>query len=69
MIVRDLMSVKEVAAMTGLTEDFFSKLRSVGGGPIFYKISAKCVRYHRNDVEAWLDERRRTSTFDERVAA
>lgn len=62
----EYLTVEDVAKLTKLSVDFFNKLRSLGGGPTFHKISPRCVRYDRKDVDAWLAERRRASTFDDR---
>ncbi|MCH7666868.1 MAG: helix-turn-helix domain-containing protein [Acidobacteria bacterium] len=34
-----------------------------GGGPVFVKLGARVV-YQREDLDAWLAERKRTSTSD-----
>lgn len=62
----EYLTVKDVAKMTKSSESYFNKLRSSGGGPTFHKISSRCVRYDRRDVDAWLADRRRASTFDDR---
>lgn len=59
-----LLTEKEVAKMTGFSIRTLQSWRTRGGGPRFVKISARCVRYRIEDVEAWIDERLRTSTSD-----
>lgn len=61
----EYMSVQDVAAYTSLTPDFWNKLRCEGGGPRYVKISARVVRYRRSEVDAWMEERMRLSTFQE----
>lgn len=62
----EYMSVKDVAAYTGLSEKFWNHLRSEGGGPLYVKLSPKAVRYRRSDVDRWMADRLRRSTFDDR---
>ena len=64
----EYMSVQDVAAYTSLTPDFWNKLRCDGGGPRYVKISARVIRYRRSDVDAWMEERMRLSTFQEAAA-
>jgi len=48
--------------MVGLSKSQMNKLRCLGGGPPFYKLGA-AVFYDPADLDAWLAERRRTSTW------
>jgi predicted DNA-binding transcriptional regulator AlpA len=52
-----LMSAKQVAAATGMTERWLQLRRTEGDGPKFIRISPKCVRYRLPDVEQWITER------------
>lgn len=65
----EYLSVGAVAAYTGLSVDFWNKLRGTSRGPIYAKLSPKVVRYRRSDIDAWMSARTRRSTFDERAVA
>ena len=64
-----LMTPPQTAQMTGLTERGLEGMRYKGGGPPFIRISARCVRYRRGDLLAWIESRRRNSTSDDGQAA
>ena len=57
-----MIKVTEAAAMVGLSKSQMNKLRCLGGGPPFYKLGSS-VFYREDDIDAWLAERRRTSTW------
>lgn len=63
----EYMSPEDVAEYTGLSTKFWATLRCKGGGPVYAKPSAKAVRYRRADVDAWMADRLRRSTFDDRA--
>lgn len=65
----EYLSVAELAAYTGLSAKFWNTLRSSGGGPLYVRVSAKAIRYRRADVDEWMQERVRRSTFDDRQVA
>lgn len=56
------LSTDQLATMTGLSKRYWADLRSTGGGPAYIKL-AKHVRYRRAEVDRWLAERERASTF------
>lgn len=47
----------------GLSPRYLEKLRVVGGGPAFYRLSG--IRYKQRDLDIWRESRRRTSTSDQ----
>ncbi len=55
------LTPEEAAKHLGLKATFLSKLRSVGGGPTFYKFGSK-VMYSVVDLDAWLASKRFTET-------
>jgi predicted DNA-binding transcriptional regulator AlpA len=59
----------ELATRTGTTAKFWRTLRQKGGGPSYFKLSNRLVRYKRSEADAWLAARARESTFDGRDAA
>jgi len=58
----NLLSIDDVAALTGLSSSTLAKRRCDGGGPAFFKIGRQ-VKYDRTDVDKWIASRRRTSTW------
>ena len=57
----------EGAAFTKLSERTLEKLRVTGGGPADRKIGKRVI-YHVDDLIAWVEARRRTSTSDKGAA-
>lgn len=57
-----MIKVAEAAARLGLSISTLNKMRCLGGGPVFYKLGA-AVFYDPADLDAWVAERRRTSTW------
>jgi len=49
-----LLTVREVAALTGFSEGTLRHWVSQGRIP-FVRISARCVRFRRTDIESWLE--------------
>jgi hypothetical protein len=58
--VGGLMDEHAAAAFLGYTVRALRNWRLRGGGPQFVKVSAKSVRYQRQDLQAWIDARLRT---------
>lgn len=56
------MRVKDAAAHIGVSKSYLDKKRCYGGGPVYFKIGAAIV-YARADLDAWMSERRATSTW------
>lgn len=52
------------AEFLGLKTRSMQAKRQRGGGPIFVRLSARCVRYRRIDLRKWSEERLRNSTSD-----
>lgn len=57
-----MLKVKGAAARLGLSVSQMNKMRCYGTGPAFYKLGA-AIFYRPADLDAWLAERRRTSTW------
>lgn len=55
---QEMLTTAQVAPMIGYTHGSLIKLRQRGGGPKFYRLGYKTVRYRREDVEAWIESRR-----------
>jgi hypothetical protein len=60
---RPTLDTEGAAAYTGFAEGYLIKLRTIGGGPTFIKTGA--VRYDPDDLDAWLNSRKRLSTSGE----
>ncbi len=60
----DIMTAIEAGVYLRTSESRLAKLRHFGGGPVYIAQSARRVLYRRSDLDAWLDDRARTSTSD-----
>ncbi len=58
------LNTKEAAAYLGLKPNTLEKMRVYGGGPEYRK-HGRYVRYHIDDLNAWSELRKRSSTSDE----
>ncbi len=66
---RRLLSTPEAAERIGVSPSILNKWRlSAGEGPPFAKIGA-CVRYDPDDLDAWVQSRKRSSTADGEVTS
>jgi excisionase family DNA binding protein len=63
-----LLNTKEAAERLGCSPSYLNKLRCKGGGIVFVHVG-RLVRYRPEDIDAFLDARRRTSTSDTREVA
>ncbi len=59
-----LVRQEGAAIILGVTPRCLENWRHRGGGPNFIRISARCIRYRRSDINKWIEERVRTSTSD-----
>lgn len=59
-----LMTEKDLSHYLSVTPSCLQAWRYRGGGPQFVKFSDRCVRYRRDDVDCWLDDRVCSSTTD-----
>jgi excisionase family DNA binding protein len=55
------LSIKEAAAYVPIARGTLDKLRIYGGGPRYIKLGKK-VLYDRADLDAWIEEHKRTTT-------
>jgi predicted DNA-binding transcriptional regulator AlpA len=60
-----LLTETEAAKILGFSVRTLQGWRYRGGGPRFVRISRTCVRYRRQDLEAWIEECLRVSTSDD----
>lgn len=64
-----LLSTIAAAARLGLEPCTLEKMRCVGGGPAFIKLSPRAVRYAVADLEIWVASKRRRATSEYQNAA
>jgi hypothetical protein len=58
-----LLDQQEAADHLRMTPRFLESRRSRGDGPVYIKVGNR-VRYRLSDLDAWVEEQRRTSTSD-----
>ncbi|PRH85350.1 DNA-binding protein [Labrys okinawensis] len=54
--------VNEAAKYVGLSKSSLDKLRCFGGGPRYFKLG-RAVVYSTDDLDIWMNERTRNSTW------
>ena len=59
-----LLTPIQAADFLSLTPRWLEMKRYHGDGPLFVRVSARCIRYRLSDIEDWVDCRIRTSTSD-----
>jgi excisionase family DNA binding protein len=62
-VVSRLLNTKEAAERLGCSPSYLNKLRCKGGGIVFVSVG-RLVRYRPEDIDAYLDSRRRRSTSE-----
>ena len=65
----ELIPETEAADFLDVTPRSLQSWRQRGGGPPFFRLSARCVKYTRFQCKAWYDARMRASTSDPDEAA
>ncbi len=58
-----VLNTEQAARYVGLSPSTMAKLRMRGGNVPHIKIGRRCL-YRREDLDAWLEANRRTSTSD-----
>jgi hypothetical protein len=59
-----LIDTRTAAAFLGMSPRRLEGLRYLGGSPPYLQISPRCVRYRRDDLRAWAEERSRRNTSE-----
>ena len=59
-----ILNERDTATLLGLTARALQSWRMRGYGPPFVRISSRCVRYRREDLDAWLAARVVRSTSE-----
>ena len=62
-----LLTTRQAASMLGLRKNTLEVWRVQGAGPVFCKFQ-KAVRYKMEDLEAFIENSRRTNTSNEKTA-
>jgi predicted DNA-binding transcriptional regulator AlpA len=57
-----LLTQAEAATRLQLSPRTLEQYRTRGGGPLYVRISARCVRYRPEDLDAWISERIHANT-------
>ena len=60
----ELLSTRQIALLSGLSEQWFEIARGKGLGPPFIRMSARRIRYRRDSYVAWLMARAHQSTAE-----
>ena len=58
------LDTQQAARMLGLSAKTLARYRVTGEGPVFHRFGNR-IRYLRDDLKAWWEKRRRTSTVDD----
>jgi len=61
-----LLSTRKAAELLGFTVSYMRKLRSIGKGPPFVRLSSRYVAYRVVDLRAWLHTHSRSKNEDDR---
>ena len=61
-----LVNERQAAKILSVSPRALQKWRSNGRGPLFVRISARCIRYRLPDLAKWTADRLRRSTSDVR---
>ena len=59
-----MLTTTQAADVLGLSPRTLEQLRVKGGGPEYFALGKRAIRYRRRALENWLDARRRKSTSD-----
>ena len=62
----ELLTTSDVGELLGVSTQFLEIGRHKGYGPPFVRLSARAVRYRRDDLRAWLRERKHASVAEYR---
>ena len=63
--INGLLDERQAANLIGVTTRFMQQRRRTGDGPVFIRVSSRCVRYRLRDITAWIEQRMRKSTSDD----
>ena len=61
---QDMLTTTQAASVLGLSPRTLEQMRVKGGGPNYFALGKRAIRYRRHALENWLDARLRKSTAD-----
>jgi predicted DNA-binding transcriptional regulator AlpA len=61
---RRILRQPAAAKYVGLAESTLEKYRLTGGGPRFVRLGVRAIGYDVQDLDAWIDAQKRSSTSD-----
>lgn len=61
-----LLPTREAAALLGFSVTYMRKLRAIGKGPPFVRLSSRYVAYRVVDLKAWVHAHTRSRNEDDR---
>ena len=61
---QDMLTTTQAAGVLGLSPRTLEQLRVKGGGPSYFALGKRAIRYRRHVLESWLNARARKSTSD-----
>ena len=64
MVIKDLLPTNEAATYCCVSKKFLATKRCHGDGPEFIKISKRCIRYRKEDLDKWLESKKYKSTSE-----
>lgn len=64
-MMENVLTVEEAAQRLRISKRSLERLRVVGKGPAYVKLTDRRVGYLEADLDAWLQQRRRASTSDQ----
>jgi predicted DNA-binding transcriptional regulator AlpA len=59
-----LFTEDRAATLLSVTRRTLQAWRMRGSGPLYVKISSRCVRYKRSELLSWIESRSRASTAE-----
>ena len=60
----ELLNIPQAAYFLGVHRSFLDRRRVAGGGPRYIRLSARIIRYSKEDLLSWLDLSRRSNTSE-----
>ncbi|MEV8266833.1 helix-turn-helix domain-containing protein [Microbacterium sp. NPDC076911] len=58
------LTLPQAASLMRMTRAAIAQLRYRGGGPTFYRLSAKTILYKRSEIVSWMESRACSRTDD-----
>ncbi len=62
--MQQLLTTRDAARVLGMRPSALENWRWKGGGPPFVRVTARAIRYRREDLKRFIEQRLRRSTSD-----